>query len=45
MMMVCGEGRERSRADFERLFEAADFRLERVVQTPTLMNVVEGIAV
>jgi hypothetical protein len=45
MMVVCGEGRERSRADFERLFEASGFRLERVVQTPTLMNVVEGVAV
>jgi hypothetical protein len=45
MMVVCGEGRERSRADFERLYSASGFRLERIIQTPTLMNVVEGIAV
>ena len=44
MMVVCGEGRERSKADFERLFDRAGFRLERVVPTPTLMNVVEGVA-
>lgn len=45
MMVVCGEGRERSRADFERLFAASGFRLERIVATPTLMHVVEGVAV
>ena len=31
--------------DFERLFEKSGFRLERIVQTPTLMCVVEGVAV
>lgn len=45
MMIVCGEGRERSRADFERLYAASGFRLERVVRTPTFMNVVEGVAI
>ncbi len=44
MMMVCSEGRERSRADFARLFERAGFALQRVVPTPTLMSVVEGVA-
>ena len=44
MMMVCNEGRERSRADFERLFERAGFQLRRVVPTATLMSIVEGVA-
>jgi hypothetical protein len=44
MMMVCNEGRERSRADFERLFRAAGFELRRVVPTATLMSIVEGVA-
>jgi hypothetical protein len=44
MMMVCNEGRERSRADFAKLFEAAGFQLRRVVPTATLMSIVEGIA-
>jgi predicted O-methyltransferase YrrM len=44
MMVVCGEGRERSRADFERLFAASGFRLERIIPTPTLTQIVEAIA-
>jgi hypothetical protein len=44
MMMVCNEGRERSRADFARLFDEAGFRLRRVLPTSTLMSIVEGIA-
>jgi hypothetical protein len=44
MMLVCNEGRERSRADFRALLERAGFRLGRVVPTPTLMSVVEGLA-
>jgi hypothetical protein len=44
MMTVCGEGRERSRADFARLFERAGFRLQRVLPTATLMSIVEGVA-
>jgi hypothetical protein len=44
MMMVCNEGRERGRADFERLFRRAGFELRRVVPTATLMSIVEGVA-
>ena len=44
MMMVCSEGRERSRADFARLFEVAGFKLCRVVPTSGLMSIVEGVA-
>jgi len=45
MMLVCGEGRERSRADFERLLEATGFRMQRVLTASPAMGVVEGIAV
>jgi O-methyltransferase len=45
MMVVCGEGRERGRADFERLFAASGFRLGRVFETPTPVAVIEGIAI
>ena len=44
MMMVCNEGRERSRADFARLLQLSGFQLSRVVPTPTLMSIVEGVA-
>jgi len=45
MMLVCGEGRERSPADFERLLQATGFRVERVLSTSTGMGIVEGVAV
>ncbi len=45
MMTVCGEGRERGRADFARLFEAGSFRVGRVLVTPTGMGIIEGIAI
>jgi hypothetical protein len=45
MMVVCGEGRERSRSDFDRLLRASGFRLGRVFETPTTIGIVEGIAV
>jgi SAM-dependent methyltransferase len=44
MMMVCSEGRERSRDDFARLFAQAGFTLTRVLPTAGLMSIVEGIA-
>jgi len=44
MMMVCCEGRERGRADFERLFAASGFTLARILPTPTPMNILEAIA-
>jgi hypothetical protein len=44
MMTVCAEGRQRSRADFTRLGDAAGFRLSRVVPTATPVSVVELLA-
>lgn len=44
MMVVCDEGRERGRADFERLFAATGFRYERALQTPTGVSIIEAIA-
>jgi hypothetical protein len=44
MMVVCSEGRERSRAEFERLLGATGFRLARVFPAPALA-VLEGVAV
>lgn len=45
MMLVCGEGRERSRGDFERLLQATGFRMQRVLITSTGMGIIEGVAV
>jgi hypothetical protein len=45
MMIVCCDGRERGRADFERLFRAAGFGLGRVMEAPTLVAILEAIAV
>jgi len=46
MMLVCGEGRERSRADFDRLLAATGFRMRRVLATASpAMGIVEGLAV
>ena len=44
MMTVCCDGRERSRADFDRLFAKSGFRLERALPTPTPMHVMEAFA-
>jgi hypothetical protein len=45
MMLVCGEGRERSREDFKRLLEATGFRMGRSLTTSTGMGIVEGVAI
>ena len=45
MMLVCGEGRERSRSDFARLLQATGFRVQRMLTAPTGMGIVEGVAV
>jgi len=44
MMMVCSDGRERSRAEFSSLLASTGFRLGRVFPYPTV-SVLEGIAV
>jgi hypothetical protein len=43
MMMVCGEGRERTEADFRRLLEETGFRPGRAFPHP-VVSMVEGIA-
>jgi hypothetical protein len=43
-MMVMTGGRERSVSDFEALLERSGFRLENVVQTPTPIGLVQGVA-
>jgi hypothetical protein len=42
MMTVCSEGRQRSRADFERLLDAAGFTLRRVWPTSRFSSVIEA---
>jgi hypothetical protein len=44
MMMVCSEGRERGRADFDRLFAETGFKSGRAFVTPTTMQVIEAVA-
>jgi hypothetical protein len=43
-MLVLTGGRERTEAEYGALLEAAGFRLERVVPTPSPMSVLEAIA-
>jgi hypothetical protein len=45
MMIVCSDGRERGRADYAKLFEASGFRSGRVLEAPTLVSILEGIAI
>jgi len=42
MMAVCSEGRQRSRADFEKLLEGAGLQLQRIWRTPRFSSVVEA---
>ncbi|MDB4935440.1 MAG: hypothetical protein JWP87_2412, partial [Labilithrix sp.] len=45
MLIVCCDGRERGRADFEKLFVKSGFRLNRVLEAPTPVAILEAIAV
>lgn len=45
MMIATCDGRQRSVADFRRLFEQSGFRFQRVVDTPMPASVVEGVAI
>ena len=45
MMIVCSDGRERGRAGFQQLFDACGFRLERVMDAPTPVAILEAIAI
>jgi hypothetical protein len=42
-MLVCTGGRQRSEAEFRRLYDAAGFRLTRIVPTQTPVKVIEGV--
>ena len=42
-MLVCTGGRQRSDAEFRSLYEAAGFRLTRILPTQTPVKVIEGI--
>ena len=41
-MLVCTGGRQRSEREFRELYEAAGFRLTRIVPTPANVCVIEG---
>jgi hypothetical protein len=45
MMIVCCDGRERGRDEYEKLLVAGGFRLERVLEAPTPVAILEAIAV
>lgn len=42
-MLVCTGGRQRSEAEFRALFDAAGFKLTRIVPTPAASCVIEGV--
>ncbi len=42
MLLASEDGKERSEAEFKRLFEAAGFRLKRVVRTISPFSIIEG---
>jgi O-methyltransferase domain len=44
-MMVAADGRERTEAEYRRLFADHGFRLTRVVPTATDISVIEGVPV
>lgn len=43
-MMVMTGGRERTAAEFRTMLEQADFRMESVTPTPTMLSIVEAVA-
>jgi hypothetical protein len=44
-MLVLPGGMERTEQEFRELFAAAGFRLERIIPTPSLQSIIEGIPV
>jgi hypothetical protein len=42
-MLVCTGGRQRSESEFRALFDAAGFRLTKIVPTPVGVSVIEGV--
>lgn len=45
MLMSFGDGKERSKAQFEQLFAASGFKLQRIVPTNGIMLVLEALPV
>jgi SAM-dependent methyltransferase len=45
MQVVTGSGRERTASEFNALFEAAGFKLTRLIPTPSYSYVIEGVPV
>ena len=43
MLVVSPGGRERTQAEYEQLFQAAGFKLTRIVPTASDVSVIEGI--
>jgi O-methyltransferase domain len=44
-MLVCTGGRQRSEAEFRALFDAAGFRVTKIVPTPAGVSVIEGLQI
>ncbi len=42
MMMVFGEGRERSEEEFHELFKQAGLKVSKIIPTPSVLSIVEG---
>lgn len=45
MLIMCPGGKERTAAEYQALFQAAGFRLTRIVPTATFVSVVEGMKI
>jgi hypothetical protein len=43
MLVMCPGGKERTATEYQELFEAAGFKLTRIVPTSTFVSVVEGV--
>lgn len=43
MLVMCPGGKERTQAEYQQLFEAAGFRLNRIVPTSAIASIVEGV--
>jgi hypothetical protein len=44
-MLVLPGGMERTEQEFRELFAASGFRLERIIPTPALQSIIEGVPV
>ncbi|MCG8363525.1 MAG: acetylserotonin O-methyltransferase [Pseudanabaenales cyanobacterium] len=45
MLVMCSGGRERTKAEYRVLFEAADFQLTQIITTSSDLNIIEGVRV